>query len=170
MVVSLLWMLYTCRPGAEHGQPFGVMVYTIPITTHFGTDAYTGPNWPAGGEIDIIEGVNDYTNNQATLHTNPGCGLASTDSKALSISGTLIGGTDCAVSSTSNQGCGIRSESDTTYGEGFNSIGGGVYASEFPVPTRCDSVADAIGTSAMGYQRDLRLFLPSWIDTSGHHG
>lgn len=23
-----------------------------------------GPNWPAGGEIDIVEGINNYTNNQ----------------------------------------------------------------------------------------------------------
>jgi len=90
-----------------------------------------GPNWPAGGEIDIIEGVNDYTNNQATLHTNPGCGLASSDSKTLSISGTLIGTTDCSVSSTSNQGCGIQASSNVTYGAGFNSIGGGVYAMQW---------------------------------------
>ncbi|KAF9787022.1 glycoside hydrolase family 16 protein [Thelephora terrestris] len=90
-----------------------------------------GPNWPAGGEIDIIEGVNDYTNNQATLHTNPGCGLASSDSKTLSISGTLVSGTDCSVTSTSNQGCGVRSNSNSTYGAGFNSIGGGVYAMQW---------------------------------------
>jgi len=90
-----------------------------------------GPNWPAGGEIDIIEGVNDYTNNQATLHTNPGCGLASTDTKTLAISGSLVGGTDCSVSSTSNQGCGVRSNSNGTYGSGFNSIGGGVYAMQW---------------------------------------
>jgi len=102
----------------------------------FGANAFPGPNWPAGGEIDIIEGVNDYTNNQATLHTNPGCGLASTDSRALSISGTLIGGTDCAASSTSNQGCGIRANSNTTFGEGFNNIGGGVYASTFSLRYR----------------------------------
>src|SRR5262245_17855364 len=34
-----------------------------------------GPNWPAGGEIDIVEGVNNYTNNQATIHTDPGCSI-----------------------------------------------------------------------------------------------
>lgn len=90
-----------------------------------------GPNWPAGGEIDVLEGVNDYTNNQATLHTNPGCTIASSDSKTLSISGTLVGGTDCAVSSTSNQGCGTRANSNVTYGAGFNSIGGGVYAMQW---------------------------------------
>ncbi|EFQ88087.1 hypothetical protein PTNB73_03064 [Pyrenophora teres f. teres] len=29
--------------------------------------------WPNGGEIDIIEGVNDYDSNSATLHTSKGC-------------------------------------------------------------------------------------------------
>jgi beta-glucanase (GH16 family) len=28
--------------------------------------------WPAGGEIDIIEGVNDESPNHSTLHTSPG--------------------------------------------------------------------------------------------------
>lgn len=47
--------------------------------------------WPAGGEIDIIEGVNTDTANQATLHTAPNCtidGAAET--------GTLLTN-DCAV-------------------------------------------------------------------------
>ncbi|CAE6526974.1 unnamed protein product [Rhizoctonia solani] len=30
-------------------------------------------NWPAAGEIDIIEGVNDQAPNAATLHTTAGC-------------------------------------------------------------------------------------------------
>jgi hypothetical protein len=29
--------------------------------------------WPAYGELDILEGVNDVSPNQATLHTLPGC-------------------------------------------------------------------------------------------------
>lgn len=95
--------------------------------------------------------MNDYTNNQATLHTNPGCGLASTDPKTLSISGTIVGGMDCAASSTSNQGCGVRANSNTTYGAGFNSIGGGVYASGSPNLTGRELVADMIGISAMGF-------------------
>lgn len=87
-----------------------------------------GPNWPAGGEIDIIEGVNNYTNNQATIHTNPGCILPSTTSTSLNMSGTLVASTDCSVVSTGNQGCGIRSNSSNSFGSGFNGIGGGVYA------------------------------------------
>lgn len=87
-----------------------------------------GPNWPNGGEIDILEGVHDYANNQATLHTSDGCTIASSSSSALAISGSVIAGTDCSVSTTSNQGCGIRANSATTYGSGFNDNGGGVYA------------------------------------------
>jgi hypothetical protein len=30
-------------------------------------------NWPLGGEVDIVEGVNDVGPNSATLHTSPGC-------------------------------------------------------------------------------------------------
>ena len=28
-------------------------------------------NWPAGGEIDTFEGINDVKNNRMTLHTEP---------------------------------------------------------------------------------------------------
>ncbi|EIN13246.1 hypothetical protein PUNSTDRAFT_40906 [Punctularia strigosozonata HHB-11173 SS5] len=87
-----------------------------------------GPNWPAGGEIDIVEGVNDYTNNQATIHTNPGCSLATDSSSALGITGTIVGGTDCAAADSGNQGCGVRSADTSSYGAAFNNIGGGVYA------------------------------------------
>jgi hypothetical protein len=81
------------------------------------------------GEIDIIEGVNDYTNNQATVHTNVGCNIPSSDSKLLSMSGAVIGGTNCAAVTTGNQGCGIRASTSNSFGSGFNDNGGGVYAS-----------------------------------------
>jgi len=87
-----------------------------------------GPNWPNGGEIDIIEGVNDYTNNQATVHTSAGCSLATGNANSLSISGSVIGGTDCSALDTGNQGCGIRASAHNSYGPTFNSNEGGVYA------------------------------------------
>ncbi|CCM01312.1 uncharacterized protein FIBRA_03361 [Fibroporia radiculosa] len=90
-----------------------------------------GPNWPAGGEIDIVEGVNTYTNNQATIHTNPGCSIPSANSSVLGITGTVVGGTNCAAAETGNQGCGVRSTSNTSFGAGFNGIGGGVYAMQW---------------------------------------
>jgi len=89
-----------------------------------------GPNWPAGGEIDIVEGVNNYTDNQATIHTNPGCSLPSTSSASLNMSGTLVASTDCSASATGNQGCGVRSNLSNSFGAGFNGNGGGVYASK----------------------------------------
>ncbi|KAK0233769.1 endo-1,3(4)-beta-glucanase [Armillaria fumosa] len=87
-----------------------------------------GPNWPIGGEIDIVEGVNDYTNNQATVHTDIGCSLTSSNADVLNITGTVVGGTNCAAAQTSNQGCGVRSPSDVSFGAAFNNNGGGVYA------------------------------------------
>jgi len=87
-----------------------------------------GPNWPTTGEIDIVEGVNDYTNNQATVHTNVGCTIPSSNSQLLSMSGAVIGGTNCAALDTGNQGCGIRANTSNSFGSGFNNNGGGVYA------------------------------------------
>jgi len=90
-----------------------------------------GPNWPTTGEIDIVEGVGTYTNNQATVHTNVGCTLASSNSSTLAISGSVIGGTDCAALTTGNQGCGIRASTNNSFGAGFNSNNGGVYAMQW---------------------------------------
>ncbi|KAF9229529.1 glycoside hydrolase family 16 protein [Gyrodon lividus] len=87
-----------------------------------------GPNWPNNGEIDIVEGVNNYTSNQATIHTGVGCSITSSNSAALGISGTVVGGTDCSAAQSNNEGCGMRSPSVTSFGSGFNSVGGGVYA------------------------------------------
>lgn len=85
-----------------------------------------------GGEIDILEGVHDYTNNQATLHTASGCRLPSgATSRSLAIQGNLVGGSNCAALETGNEGCGVRSTSSTTFGAGFNSVNGGVYASKY---------------------------------------
>ncbi len=90
-----------------------------------------GPNWPDGGEIDIVEGVSDYTNNQATIHTKVGCSIPSTSQNVLAITGNVICLTDCAAATTGNQGCGIRSTSSNSFGAGFNANGGGIYASQF---------------------------------------
>ncbi|RPD58435.1 hypothetical protein L226DRAFT_541292 [Lentinus tigrinus ALCF2SS1-7] len=87
-----------------------------------------GPNWPVGGEIDMVEGVNDYTNNQVTLHTNPGCTMSSSDPNTLGITGSLVANTDCAVATTANAGCGVRASQTNSFGAPFNSNGGGVFA------------------------------------------
>ncbi|KAJ7124808.1 concanavalin A-like lectin/glucanase domain-containing protein [Mycena crocata] len=88
-----------------------------------------GPNWPIGGEIDIVEGVNDYTHNQATIHTAPGCSLSSDNPETLGVTSSAItGGTDCAAATSGNAGCGMRSPSAVSFGAAFNGAGGGVYA------------------------------------------
>jgi len=82
-----------------------------------------GPNWPSGGEIDIIEGVNNAQNDQTTLHTNAGCDMGSVDKN--SYTGHSVG-TNCL----GNSGCGIVANM-ANYGAPFNSAGGGVYVMEW---------------------------------------
>ncbi|KAI4192343.1 MAG: hypothetical protein LQ348_003179 [Seirophora lacunosa] len=72
-----------------------------------------GPSWPSTGEIDIIEGVNMQSMNQATMHTGQGCSLA---------------GSPCGSGPESNEGCPVKGGA---FGDGFNTGDGGVYAMEW---------------------------------------
>ncbi|KAI0042190.1 glycoside hydrolase family 16 protein [Auriscalpium vulgare] len=89
-----------------------------------------GPNWPSGGEIDIVEGTNVLTNNQLTLHTASGSGCTlvaqSPASGSKAFTGNVVG-TNCA--DPSNAGCGVVDPDTTSYGHGFDANGaGGVFA------------------------------------------
>jgi len=84
-----------------------------------------GPNWPSGGEVDIVEGVNDQGTNQVTLHTSPGCTMPSSRTQT----GTSLQ-LNCDTSVNSNAGCGVRLGPAASYGPTFNSDGGGWYALE----------------------------------------
>ncbi|KAJ5106257.1 hypothetical protein N7456_002932 [Penicillium angulare] len=87
-----------------------------------------GSDWPNNGEIDIIEGVNQDNTNQMTLHTSDGCTINNSG-----FSGTLDT-SNCYVEASgqsSNAGCAITDSSTQSYGDGFNSAGGGVYATEW---------------------------------------
>ncbi|KAI1107542.1 glycoside hydrolase family 16 protein [Jackrogersella minutella] len=75
-----------------------------------------GPNWPYNGEIDVIEGVNMATNTTYTLHTGPSCSFSQGD---------------CNAPGTGNIGCGTASQNDQTLADGFNEIGGGIFALEW---------------------------------------
>ena len=66
-------------------------------------------SWPNNGEIDIIEGVNMQTQNAMTMHTNGGCSMVS-------------------KSCEGNTGCGVQAGGPSSYGNGFNSDQGGIYA------------------------------------------
>lgn len=88
-----------------------------------------GANWPNGGEIDIIEGVNSQNYNTMAAHTNAGCSISNTGG----MSGTLVT-SDCDVNDPNqgtNQGCSIKTGNTDSYGDGFNSQQGGVYATEW---------------------------------------
>lgn len=83
-------------------------------------------NWPRTGEIDIIEGVNLNTNNKFVLHTDTDCktdGVGQTGTQILY---------DCALDSPSGpSGCDVNAVESTSYGNGFNSANGGVFAMEW---------------------------------------
>ncbi|KAJ7893487.1 hypothetical protein B0H13DRAFT_1886368 [Mycena leptocephala] len=81
-----------------------------------------GPSWPHMGEIDVLEGVHKSSTNKMTLHTSPSCIVGFGD-----MAGTPAL-TDCQSSGSNNQGCGVLDKDPTSYGEGFNNVGDGVYA------------------------------------------
>ena len=85
-----------------------------------------GPNWPASGEIDIIEGVNNQATDSITLHTSPGCVVSNANSQ----SGTYTITTDCN-SDNANEGCTTGTSNPNNFGAGFNSVGGGTYAMQW---------------------------------------
>ncbi|PIL26101.1 hypothetical protein GSI_11855 [Ganoderma sinense ZZ0214-1] len=84
-----------------------------------------GQNWPYQGEIDILEGVNDHSSNQATLHTTADCTVGG----ARNETGISLG-TDCDVYTTGNAGCTAQNPTADSYGPAFNANGGGFYAME----------------------------------------
>lgn len=88
-----------------------------------------GPNWPEGGEIDILEGVNAFTKNQVSLHTGRGCTMPNNlnDNQLGTMTTGNFDSFDCSSANTANQGCGVHDKSTQSYGDGFNEIGGGVY-------------------------------------------
>ncbi|EJD01318.1 uncharacterized protein FOMMEDRAFT_169462 [Fomitiporia mediterranea MF3/22] len=79
-------------------------------------------DWPHGGEIDIIEGVNKEPVNQATLHTSPGCQMPQNRPQT----GNTVS-TDCNAFDNGNQGCATSFQKSSSYGPGLNNNGGGYF-------------------------------------------
>ncbi|KAL0578182.1 hypothetical protein V5O48_003813 [Marasmius crinis-equi] len=122
----------------------------------------SAPNWPAGGEIDTFEGVNQVTRNQMALHTTPGCTLRQ-DKSSLTQTSSLINSTNCDSAANENEGCVVTDPSTQSYGEVFANSGGGVFVTElaesgvsiwfFPrdvVPDSISSNGSSIDTSTLG--------------------
>ncbi|KAJ7497235.1 glycoside hydrolase family 16 protein [Mycena latifolia] len=95
--------------------------------------------WPQGGEIDIIEvmlaficityvlkphtGVNRNSMNLGSLHTTPDCNMTQKRTQTGQTVSTV-----CDASVNYNQGCGVEFTKPDSYGQGFNSNGGGWFA------------------------------------------
>ncbi|KZT10733.1 glycoside hydrolase family 16 protein [Laetiporus sulphureus 93-53] len=77
-----------------------------------------GP-WPAGGEIDIVEGVNLQTQNLMSLHTLPQCIMPQQRAHLGTVSST-----NCDASVNFNQGCGVNGPPGS-YGAPLNAGRGG---------------------------------------------
>ncbi|KAI9662447.1 MAG: hypothetical protein M1821_008614 [Bathelium mastoideum] len=94
-----------------------------------------GQQWPAGGEVDIIEGVNNQNGNDMTLHTNPGCSLKNnggfSGQMQLSKMDCGAGGGHEGCQIADQQGGGSANGTNPSFGAGFNAAGGGVYATEW---------------------------------------
>ncbi|KAF2669788.1 hypothetical protein BT63DRAFT_453973 [Microthyrium microscopicum] len=89
-----------------------------------------GGNWPHQGEIDIIEGVNFYTQNAYTLHSATTGNCLINNQPASVMNGTLTA-SDCGVYDSNGNyanptGCSIKSGDTKSFGDNFNSYGGGV--------------------------------------------
>ncbi|KAH6914153.1 endo-1,3(4)-beta-glucanase chain A [Coprinopsis sp. MPI-PUGE-AT-0042] len=87
----------------------------------FWTLSENGP-WPAGGEIDILEGVNLNNQNAAALHTSGACSMAPHRSQT----GSAIA-MDCDGLANGNQGCGTSFSKANSYGIELNRERGGWY-------------------------------------------
>lgn len=87
-----------------------------------------GPNWPVGGEVDIMEGVHEQTLNSMVAHTNANCSI-----RNWGFTGSLRTD-DCDVNAPDqgeNDGCKITATVPRSFGKKFNEVGGGVYATEW---------------------------------------
>ncbi|PYH39671.1 glycoside hydrolase family 16 protein [Aspergillus neoniger CBS 115656] len=82
-------------------------------------------NWPEHGEIDVLESNNKATHGNAmTLHTSSGCKMNVKRKET----GTAKY-TNCLNTANDNAGCSVTG-AKATYGEKFNTNGGGIYAME----------------------------------------
>ena len=82
-------------------------------------------HWPAGGEIDTFEAVNNVLNAQMALHTEPGCAVVNPVQTS-----TLVNATNCDVLADQNAGCVVENPDRNSYGAAFVAGGGGVFVTE----------------------------------------
>lgn len=135
--------------------PFGCSVWPAYWTTAL--------QWPEGGEIDILEGVNQAANNQMALHTNKQCTVTK-ETVGATMSGQVIF-ENCGDALDGNRGCIVRDDRPQSFGTGFNDGQGGMWVtelaeegisiwffprSEIPAALTSDSNSTTIDTSTLG--------------------
>ena len=152
-------MSSTCQEDAPCGLPVrqGPFSNYVTMVNRSLLAWLTATDWPAGGEIDIVEGVHNQVFNLMSLHTNPGCTLDASRANAnKAIPGsanTFVGrvkSTNCDALVNSNTGCSIQDTDGRSFGIGLNGQRGGVYA------TLWDGAGIKLCTSVH------RLFCPCW--------
>lgn len=107
---------------AEH-MPVGCGVWPA----WWSTPTNPAGGWPNGGEIDIIEGVNDYSYNTYSIHTTGGCTVPSNPNMSGKFTLQDNRAYNCASDATGNQGCGVTSTKGNDFGVGYNKNRGGVH-------------------------------------------
>ncbi|GAA6002175.1 glycoside hydrolase family 16 protein [Rhodotorula paludigena] len=119
------------RIHSKEAVQIGSLIIADIVKMPFGCATWwmNGPNWPAGGEIDVLEGVHDFPANQITLHVvDSGCKL----SESADVTGKLVpANDDCNANVKGNAGCSYAEQAANSYGKGFNDAGGGVFATSF---------------------------------------
>ncbi|KAK4505601.1 hypothetical protein PRZ48_003564 [Zasmidium cellare] len=122
---------YSVRITSKKQYESGLFVFDI-LNSPYGCSTWSAlwlsdpANWPANGEIDVVEAVNQATTGvQSTLHTTNNCKM---NVKRKQTGDTLT--KNCYNGTDSNAGCGVQGEPDT-YGQALNQNGGGIYAMEW---------------------------------------
>ena len=120
-----------------------------------------GPDWPQGGEVDVLEGVNTNDYNWATLHTGGKCTIAgANETGALQTNNCDEGG--------SSTGCVVQDSRSLSYGSGLNQNGGGVYVMQwtsdfirvwfFPHAATPASIVDNMPNPAVDFGKPMANF------------
>lgn len=85
-----------------------------------------GDDFPNHGEIDILEGTNLNTTDLSSLHTGGTCSIAGDRETG------ILQAPNCTYGNDSNPaGCSVANTNSNSYGLGFNSDNGGVYAMQW---------------------------------------
>ena len=106
----------------------------------------SGLTWPAAGEIDILENVNDASTNHYTLHTTEGISTANYTGTGAQTGHLVTGNCDVdAPDQDKNVGCSVTDGPTVpSYGTAFNENNGGVFA----------TLIDAFGIRIWFFPRD----------------